>query len=79
MLNRKRKVWDRQDTFKLIKEYHVRPILWNSKVDEYRNKEKKYKTYNELAEIFQTTIEEIQRKLHNLRNQVKKYLLINYT
>lgn len=66
-----RKEWNKNDTFKLIALYEHQPILWDKKHMDYRNREKKNKILSEIGLHFECSIEEIQRKIHNLRNQVR--------
>ncbi|XP_026301115.1 uncharacterized protein LOC113219252 isoform X2 [Apis mellifera] len=69
-----RKEWNKNDTFKLIALYEHQPILWDKKHMDYRNREKKNKILSEIGLHFECSIEEIQRKIHNLRNQMSQEL-----
>lgn len=51
--------------------YEENSMLWDTRSSEYRNREKKQKIVQEFAVVFNCTPEEVQRKLHNLRNQIK--------
>lgn len=66
-----RKEWSKDDTCNLISIYEENSVLWDTKNNEYRNRETKNKILLEIAANFNCSPEEIQRKLHNLRNQVK--------
>ncbi|XP_029043490.1 uncharacterized protein LOC114876321 [Osmia bicornis bicornis] len=69
-----RKEWSREETFSLISIYKKNSMLWNLKDSEYRNRDRKNKTIHEIAVKFRCSSEEIQRKLHNLRNQMSQEL-----
>lgn len=69
-----RKEWRKDETFKLITMYEVNTILWNTKDLDYKNKEKKNKTLRQISTHFQCSVEEVQRKIHNLRNQMSQEL-----
>lgn len=64
-----KKLWSMTDTNQLIFMYENRPELWNVKCKHYKNRMKKQYALNEMAETFSVTIEEVYRKLHNLRTQ----------
>lgn len=65
-----RLVWSKVNTEELIVVYEENSILWDTKNKEYRNREKKIKILQEISVKFGCTSEEVQRKLHNFRNQV---------
>ncbi|XP_028131331.1 uncharacterized protein LOC114327031 [Diabrotica virgifera virgifera] len=71
-----KKEWLKADVEQLIYLYQCKPELWDITSEIYKDKLKKQNAYKELAEDFNTTVEEIQRKIHNLRtqfnNEVKK-------
>lgn len=66
-----KKVWSKEETIDLIHIYEENSVLWNSKCKEYRNREIKDSILRNVSQKFNCTSEEIQRKLHNLRNQVR--------
>ncbi|KAK9745091.1 Alcohol dehydrogenase transcription factor Myb/SANT-like [Popillia japonica] len=66
--------WTKEETAELITVYEENSILWDTKNVEYRNREKKNKIFLEIAKKFNCSADEIQRKLHNLRNQVSREL-----
>lgn len=72
----KNKEWAKEDVIKLISMYKEHSILWNTQCIDYRNREKKQKILQKFATKFSCTSDEIQRKLHNLRNQVSVYCII---
>lgn len=67
--------WSEEDIHELIEEYKHRPILWDSriKVDKF----KKLSAWRELANIFNTTVSEVQCKTNFLKrtydNERKKF------
>ncbi|XP_031327793.1 uncharacterized protein LOC116159041 isoform X2 [Photinus pyralis] len=64
-----KKEWLKAEIEELIIMYQGKPVLWDVKSNIYKNRVKKQDAYQEMAEEFNTTVEEIQRKIHNLRNQ----------
>lgn len=62
--------WSTNDTFELIGLYKENVPLWDTKHEDYRNRELKGKIISDIATRMNVTGEEINRKLHNLRNQV---------
>nr|CAH7753080.1 unnamed protein product [Callosobruchus chinensis] len=54
--------------------YHNKPELWDVKSKIYQNRTKKQEALDQIAAKFQTTIEEMTRKIHNLRNQFNSEL-----
>ncbi|KAG8234266.1 hypothetical protein J437_LFUL006511 [Ladona fulva] len=68
--NMARKDWLREEVFWLIALFEE-DILWNTKSIEYHNREKKQRVVEEIAVKFNCTVNEEQRKWHNLRNQTQ--------
>lgn len=64
-----KKEWFKGEIEDLINMYHGKPELWDVTSNIYKNRVKKQDAVKEMAEEFNTTVEEIQRKIHNLRNQ----------
>ncbi|KOC68477.1 hypothetical protein WH47_10717 [Habropoda laboriosa] len=69
-----RKEWSKDEIFNLISMYEENSVLWNTKDIEHRNRERKNKIIEEMAASFNCLSEEIQRKIHNLRNQMSQEL-----
>lgn len=72
-----KKAWQKDEIVELISMYKERSVLWNTKDTEYRNREKKAKILHEIAVKFNCSVEEVQRKIHNLRNQVNVWSKVN--
>lgn len=64
-----KKEWLKAEIDELINMYHGKPELWDVKCKVYKDRVKKHNALTEIAGELNTTIEEIQRKIHNLRNQ----------
>lgn len=64
-----KKVWTRNEIVQLIEKYEQHRELWDTKCKEYRDKFKKNAILQSLATEFNTTDNEITRKLHNLKTQ----------
>ncbi|XP_043508723.1 uncharacterized protein LOC122528070 [Frieseomelitta varia] len=69
-----KKVWSKSEIIELISQYEEKSVLWNTKDIQYRNRETKAKIFEEFALNFSCSVEEIQRKIHNLRNQMSQEL-----
>lgn len=67
-------MWDVTQTEHLINLYQSKEALWNIKSSEFKNRDKKRAAWEELAEKLNVTADEIQRKIHNLRNQFNSEL-----
>jgi hypothetical protein len=65
-----RKVWSREETIKLISMYESFPEIWDSQHMLYKDHEKRSMCWQLMGEGMGTSVVEIQRKIHNLRNQV---------
>lgn len=61
--------WSSNMTFQLIKMYHNFPALWNPNHEQYNTRTIRDTAIDNMAAKFGTTVEEIKRKIHNLRNQ----------
>ena len=61
--------WSRVDIEEMIVEYEGRPSLWDVSSPEYRDRNKKTEAWKTLAVKLDREIGEVQRKIHNLRNQ----------
>ena len=66
--------WIREEIEQLITEYEARPLLWDVLSVDYRNRIKKAETWTSLAEKMGKEVAEVQRKMHNLRNQFNQEL-----
>lgn len=69
-----KKMWSMADTNLLISMYSSRPELWNAKSKHYKNRMKKRQAFDEIAQTFSVTVDEIYRKMHNLRTQFNNEL-----
>lgn len=65
--------WNQEKTIRLIEEFHARPALWDVTCSEYKNRNKKRDALQELANHFQTSIEELEKKLKNLKVENLKH------
>ncbi|XP_015375455.1 PREDICTED: uncharacterized protein LOC107169989 [Diuraphis noxia] len=66
--------WTDDDIFELINLYEEKEFLWNVNHKLYRNRDKKMSAFEEIATKFNCDVNEVQRKIHNLRNQVSHEL-----
>jgi len=65
-----RKVWTKEETMHLISLYKSCPAVWDNQHVHYKDREKRNACWNSMGEAMNTTSAEVQRKIHNLRNQV---------
>ena len=63
-----KKVWTNEETLELICKYESFPEIWDSRHTHYRQGQKKHVLAID-GEAMNTSVE-VQRKIHNLRNQV---------
>jgi hypothetical protein len=63
-------VWDREFTLGLISVYEAHPEMWDTRHRDYKDREKRNLCWQLMAEETNTSVAEVQRKIHNLRNQV---------
>ncbi|KAJ8942302.1 hypothetical protein NQ314_010098 [Rhamnusium bicolor] len=64
-----KKVWTNAEVKILISLYEENPILWDVRSATYRNRNKKQEMLELIATKLNTNVNEITRKLHNLRSQ----------
>ncbi|XP_055630750.1 uncharacterized protein LOC129771287 [Toxorhynchites rutilus septentrionalis] len=64
-----KKEWMKGEIEELICLYCSKVELWDVTSVEYKDRLKKISDYKEMTEKFNTTVEAIRKKLHNLRNQ----------
>lgn len=64
-----KKTWPKEEVFSLIEHWQASPGLWNVRYKSYKNRIKKQRAIKRIAIKFNTTENEISRKLHNLRTQ----------
>lgn len=70
-----RLTWNSEMTMKLIETLETDcHVLWNSKHTFYKDKFARQAKTEFLADMFGTTVEEINRKIHNLRTQYNNEL-----
>ncbi|XP_013172745.1 PREDICTED: uncharacterized protein LOC106121578 [Papilio xuthus] len=70
----KPRTWPAEEIKSLILSYESLPELWQVSNPDYKNRVKKSTAVDSLAEQFNTTAFEINRKLHNLRTQFNNEL-----
>ncbi|XP_042888465.1 uncharacterized protein LOC122263888 [Penaeus japonicus] len=61
--------WSNEMTRKLIDEYEKQPSLWDVFCPEFKDREHKNNSWKVMAESAGVDVPEVQRKIHNLRNQ----------
>ncbi|XP_030755050.1 uncharacterized protein LOC115881632 isoform X2 [Sitophilus oryzae] len=67
-----KKQWTVEECSNLIEAYRQHPNLWNTSHVNYKNRLKKYCSLKEIAELFGTNYEEIERKLKNIISQYQR-------
>lgn len=58
--------WSNEKVLTLIEQYRSRPVLWDCKLKEYKDRNKRHDAFSEIAVGFGVKKEEIERKLKNL-------------
>ncbi|XP_069692690.1 uncharacterized protein [Periplaneta americana] len=64
-----KKQWSVEETKRLIEAYKLESCLWNVFDSNYKSKDLRNRAMSKIAETAQASLEEVQRKLHNLRCQ----------
>jgi hypothetical protein len=67
-----KKVWTKEETIELIYIYIYESSLeiWDIQHMHYKDREKRSMCWESMTEAMNTSVAEVQRKIHNLRNQV---------
>ena len=65
-------MWSKEDTITLINLFEGFLELWQKKSKIYKDRAKKQKAIKFIADKFNTTEAEIQRKLHNIRTKANQ-------
>lgn len=63
-----------EECFQFIVEIERRPVMWDSRIAEHRNKILRGDSLKEVAEIFAISETEVARKLRNLKTQFAEQL-----
>lgn len=58
--------WSQDMTIQLIDEYRLRPVLWDCKIKEYKDRNKRHDSLMELSTLFKEEKLEIEKKIKNL-------------
>ena len=76
-MSHNKREWTDDEVANLIQPYEKHEFLWNVKHELYRNREEEMSMFDEFATKFKNCDgAEVERKIHNLRNQVCMYLYI---
>jgi len=70
-----KKVWTKEETLELICIYESSPEIWDSRHMHYKDRDKRNMCWQSMGEALSTNVAEVQRKIHNLCNQVSNYFL----
>lgn len=63
--------WTRQETKDLITLYEINECLWNKHLREYKDRDERISSIQSISDEMKISIEEINKKIHNLRNQYR--------
>ncbi|XP_051156044.1 uncharacterized protein LOC127278379 [Leptopilina boulardi] len=64
--------WTREKTLELLKEYQARHVLWDCNTRGYRDRTKRKKAIQELADILGCNTLEVEKKVTNLKCQYSR-------
>ena len=64
--------WTRDKTLELLREYQQRRVLWDWNARGYRDRTKRKRAIQELAEILSCNILEVEKKITNLKCQYSR-------
>lgn len=67
--------WLPRMTAQFIESYKRNNCLWDRGCPGYRNRNKREQALEEIASEFDTSVTEVKRKIHNLRNQFNQEFL----
>lgn len=65
-------MWTQERTIRLIELWHQTPILWDTKHKDYRNRDVKKNSLEDLAVEFDMTSLDIEKKMTGLKNQFRR-------
>lgn len=63
--------WTRQETKDLITLYEINECLWHKGLREYKDRDERISSIQSISDEMKIPIEEINKKIHNLRNQYR--------
>jgi len=66
-------VWTKVETLELICLYESHPEIWDNRHVHYKDRDKRSMCLQSMGEALNTSVVEVQRKIHNPRNQVSNY------
>lgn len=69
--------WTKDQTLRLIQAFKERESLWNSTIEDYKDRAKKVEAWKEIAEIFHLERSDVERKMRNLIGQFQRELKRN--
>lgn len=64
--------WTRDKTLELLREYQQRRVLWDWNARGYRDRAKRERAFQELAEILRCNTLEVEKKITNLKCQYSR-------
>ena len=68
-----KKVWTKEETLELICIDESFLEIWDSRHMDYKDGDKRSMCWQSMGEALNTSVGKVQRKIHNLRNQVSNY------
>ena len=68
-----KKVWTKEETLGLLCIYESYPEIWDSRHMHCKDRDKRSMCWQSMVEALNTSVSEVQRKIHDLRNQVTNY------
>ncbi|XP_049770066.1 transcription factor Adf-1-like [Schistocerca cancellata] len=66
--------WSKQNTLHFIEAVRRHPCIWDVKLGDYKNTQKRYDEWEEIAKAFNVSRKECEDKWHNLKSQYSREL-----
>ncbi|XP_049961656.1 uncharacterized protein LOC126481745 [Schistocerca serialis cubense] len=66
--------WSKQNTLHFIEAVRRHPCIWDVKLRDYKNTQKRYDEWEEIAKAFNVSKKECEDKWHNLKSQYSREL-----
>lgn len=62
-------MWSSEKTLLLIEDFHSSRCLWDVTSEDYKNRNKKRLTLEDIGKKYETSASDVEKKIHNLKTQ----------